>query len=148
MGGLYLHILKSGTKSWPYNYSFLGKQKTLSIGVIYPAVSLTSTRAKHEEASECLAQGFDPSEIKKGVKAEKLEQVANNFEAVARDWFESFLAKKSKSYCKRVTIYTNNDAFPYIGKTPICNLEPPDVCKVINRIAERGALRHRVLWSC
>ena len=38
-GGMYLHVLKTGAKCWHYNYSFLGKQKTLSLGT-YPEFSL------------------------------------------------------------------------------------------------------------
>ncbi len=37
--GLYLLINKTGGKYWRYNYRFMGKHKTLSIGV-YPDISL------------------------------------------------------------------------------------------------------------
>lgn len=37
-GGLVLHLTESG-KYWRFNYRFLGKQKTLSLGV-FPRVSI------------------------------------------------------------------------------------------------------------
>lgn len=147
-GGMYLQVLKSGTKSWRYNYSFLGKQQTLTLGT-YPEVSLKVARDKHEEARGLLARGVDPSEYKQSLKAEKVRAASNSFEAVAREWFQVFLSKKSESYYTRVTMYMNNDIFPYIGKSPISELEPPDINKVIQRIAQRGAVdsAHRAKQS-
>lgn len=41
-----------------------GKHKTLSLGV-YPAVSLATARARHQEAKRLLAEGLEPPSIKK-----------------------------------------------------------------------------------
>lgn len=147
-GGLYLHILKSGTKCWRYNYSYLGKQKTLSLGV-YPDFSLKETRERHEAARALLARGIDPNEHKQNQQTEKQLLASNSFEAIAREWFQVFLSKKSDSYYTRVTAYLEKDIFPYIGKSPIGEIEPPDINKVIQRIAGRGAVdaAHRAKQS-
>jgi len=55
--GLFLLINKSG-KYWRYQYRFVGKQKTLAIGV-YPNVSLKEARKRHQTARELLDQGID-----------------------------------------------------------------------------------------
>lgn len=147
-GGMYLHILKSGTKCWRYNYSHLGKQKTLSLGT-YPEFSLKEARERHEEARALLARGVDPGEYKKIQQSEQLLVANNSFEAVAREWFQVFLSKKSESYYTRVTTYLERDIFPFIGKLPISEIEPPDINKVVQRIAGRGALdaAHRAKQS-
>lgn len=52
-GGMYLHVLAAG-KYWRMNYRFVGKQKTLSLGV-YPAVSLAEARKGRDKAHKLLA---------------------------------------------------------------------------------------------
>ncbi len=61
---LFLLVSPSGSKLWRWNYSYDGKQKTLAFGP-YPQVSLTTARAKRDEASTQLSEGHDPSILKK-----------------------------------------------------------------------------------
>jgi hypothetical protein len=56
--GLYLHVKASG-KYWRMAYRYLGKQKTLAIG-IYPAVTLAQARKATEKARGLLAQDIGP----------------------------------------------------------------------------------------
>ncbi|PID99850.1 MAG: integrase [Acidobacteria bacterium] len=147
-GGMYLHILKSGTKCWRYNYTYLGKQKTLALGT-YPEFSLKEARERHDAARALLARGIDPGEFKRQQQEEQRTLESNSFEVVAREWFQHHLSKKSESYYTRVTAYMEKDIFPYIGKSLISELKPPDINKVIQRIAGRGALdaAHRAKQS-
>jgi hypothetical protein len=57
--GLFL-LVKAKSKYWRMSYRFMGKQKTLALGV-YPAVSLAKARQKRDKARELLAEGTDPS---------------------------------------------------------------------------------------
>jgi hypothetical protein len=66
-GRLFLYLSPTGGKHWRMGYRFGGKQKTLSFGA-YPTVSLVDARAKKDEAKRLLANGIDPSEIKKGMR--------------------------------------------------------------------------------
>lgn len=59
-GGLYLLVVPTGGRYWRYNYRFIGKQKTLALG-IHPDVPLEKARARHLEARRLLATGIDPS---------------------------------------------------------------------------------------
>ena len=63
-GGLYLLVKPNGAKCWRYNYRFLGKQKTLAIGV-YPDISLAEARKHHELARKKLAHDIDPNRTSK-----------------------------------------------------------------------------------
>ena len=56
-GGLYL-LVKSTGKYWRMDYRFVGKRKTLAIGV-YPSVSLVAARKKRDEARELLAKDIE-----------------------------------------------------------------------------------------
>lgn len=75
-GGLYLVVGKNGTKIRKFISSFSGKRKKLSFGV-YPDTTLENARRKAEEARNNIANGVDPSEIRKQDKAE-VSQAAEN----------------------------------------------------------------------
>src|SRR5215813_8694716 len=59
-GGLHLLVQPHGSKLWRLAYRFVGKQKTLSLGV-YPIISLQEARERRETAKRLLAKGIDPS---------------------------------------------------------------------------------------
>lgn len=60
-------VQPNGGKYWRLSYRFLGKQKTLALGV-YPAVTLAAARKKRDDAREQIAAGSDPGEAKKEAK--------------------------------------------------------------------------------
>jgi single-stranded DNA-specific DHH superfamily exonuclease len=88
-GGMYLLVTATG-KYWRYDYRFLGKRKTLAIG-LYPDVTLKDARALHDEARSLLAKGIDPSNHKQVVRATQAAKVENTFETVALEWFSKNL---------------------------------------------------------
>ena len=59
--GLHLLVLPSGGRYWRMNYRFLGKQKTLALGV-WPEVELADARAKRDETRRPLAKGINPAQ--------------------------------------------------------------------------------------
>lgn len=75
-GGLYLLIKPTGAKWWRLDYSIGGKRKTLSLGV-YPETSLADARGKADKARNQVANGIDPSDIRKEVKAAQLVATEN-----------------------------------------------------------------------
>jgi integrase len=148
-GGLYLEVAPSGGKWWRLKYRFDGKEKRLSLGV-YPDVSLKDARQRRDDARKLLANGTDPGENRKAVKAAKSERASNSFEVVAREWF----AKKSPSWAEsnasKILARLENDAFPWLGSRPISEITPPELLKVLRRIEDRGAVEsaHRVKNYC
>lgn len=52
--GLYMMVDKAGRKYWIYNYRYMVKHKTLSIGV-YPDISLKEAREQHQQARKKVA---------------------------------------------------------------------------------------------
>lgn len=96
-GGLYLLIKPNDAKWWRFDYTIRGKRKTPSIGV-YPTIGLADARRKANEARTTVANGTDPSDIRKSDNAaqqQAAEQerhldaglpIINSFEHICRDW--------------------------------------------------------------
>ncbi|MDR3300684.1 MAG: Arm DNA-binding domain-containing protein [Candidatus Accumulibacter sp.] len=80
--GLHLVITSNGHKFWRLKYRFDGREKLLSFGK-YPAVGLKDARERRDEARKLLANGDDPSAVKKAQKAERMKRAANASKAVA-----------------------------------------------------------------
>lgn len=68
--GMFL-LVKKTHKYWRMSYRWLGKQKTLALGV-YPGVSLAQARKLRADAREALAASIDPSQLKRETKANKV----------------------------------------------------------------------------
>ena len=84
-GGLYLEITPKGKKLWRFKYRVSGKPKLLSFGS-YPDISLAEARKRRQDARNNVANGVDPSEVRKEAKkAQAVEETT--FEVVAKEWF-------------------------------------------------------------
>lgn len=146
---LYLLVTYTG-KYWRFDYRFLGKRKTLALGV-YPDVSLAEARDKRDEARKLLAQHppIDPGENRKAIKAAMFSGAANSFEVVAREWWASYMTNKADSHKDKVIRRFELYLFPWIGKKPIADITAPEILISIKRIANLGKLEtaHRTLQA-
>ncbi|MEQ1667441.1 MAG: tyrosine-type recombinase/integrase, partial [Sulfuriferula sp.] len=125
----------------------------------YPAVTLAQARAKREEAKALLSSGEDPSKhvtkkAKKAVivQAQEAQQIAEDrlFENVAIEWHTKHTPNWKKTHSDKIIGRLRADVFPWIGKRPMNEINPPELLSVIRRIEARGALEtaHRVLANC
>ncbi|APJ16894.1 TPA: tyrosine-type recombinase/integrase [Aeromonas hydrophila] len=135
--GLFLLINKSG-KYWRLKYRFAGKEKKLSIGV-YPEISLKEARAQRDEARRMIAEGVDPSLVRKQNKAAIRLASENSFEALAREWHQSQLALWSSGHASRVIESLEVDAFPDLGLVPVAELTAPMMLDALRKVEKRGA---------
>lgn len=147
--GLFLLVSPSGGKWWRLKFRFDGREKLLSLGT-YPEVSLRDARQRRDDARKLLANGVDPSENRKAIKAAKSELAGNTFEVIAREWFAKKLPGWAKSNSDKILSRLENDAFPWLGSRPITEISPPELLKVLKRIEDRGAVEsaHRVKNYC
>ncbi|WP_186057675.1 tyrosine-type recombinase/integrase [Burkholderia gladioli] len=136
-GGMFLLVQPNGGKYWRLSYRFLGKQKTLALGV-YPAVTLAAARKKRDDAREQIAAGSDPGEAKKEAKRAAEIAAANSFEAVAREWFDSQHPGWTDSYAKKVLHSLKVDVFPKIGARPISEIDSPQMLAIVREVEARG----------
>ncbi len=160
-GGLYLEVSPSGGKWWRFKYRFGGKEKRLSLGV-YPDVTLAGrkdkdsgasidgARDKRDNARQLLADGIDPGENRKALKATRADRAANSFEVVAREWFAKFSPSWAEHHRDRIIRRLERDIFPWIGGRPIAEVTAPELLAVVQRIEKRGAIEtaHRALGNC
>lgn len=151
-GGLYIHVSPAGGKLWRLFYRFDGKQKTLALGK-YPEVSLADARKLRDEARALIAQGVDPSAHKREAKATaaiEAADMANTFEAVARDWFSKKRTAWTESHQKKILSRLENQLFPHIGNKQISALEASDYLAAVQKAEARGVIEtaHRLAQLC
>jgi len=133
---LYLFVNGKG-KYWRYDYAAGGKRKTLSLGV-YPEVSLGEARKRHQQARENLANGIDPSLLKRTHKNNQQIDATNSFNVIASEWFDVKMAGKSKKHLDRCRNILDKDLGPAIGSQPITAIKAPDVLRALRKIELRG----------
>jgi hypothetical protein len=90
-GGLQLWIDPKGAKRWRLAYRFNSTQRALAIGV-YPATGLKEAREARDGAKRLLAEGQDPNQAKRQIKAAQIVASANTFAGIAKE----LLAKKRR----------------------------------------------------
>ena len=137
--GMYLYVTTKGQKYWRLDYRFVGKRKTLALGV-YPEISLADARERRDEAKRLLANDLDPSEVKRVAKIAKSEAQENTFKAIAIEWFEKEKLTWSDSHIERNQRLLTKDLFPSIGNRVAKDLSPPDLLASLRKIESRGAL--------
>ncbi|MFN3812616.1 MAG: tyrosine-type recombinase/integrase [Roseateles asaccharophilus] len=161
--GLYLQLfVKGGSHGWRFAYSLAGRRNILSLGT-YPDTGLALARQKADEARRLVAEGQDPSAARREAKAEtqrkrQAERLADaglppdgSFEAVAREWLTRVHGVKvSAGHADRTRIRLEQDAFPWLGRRPIAEIEAPELLQALRRVEGRGAIEtaHRIKDAC
>ncbi|MDD2864820.1 MAG: tyrosine-type recombinase/integrase [Methylococcales bacterium] len=139
--GMYLLVSTSGGRYFRFDYRFGGKRKTLALGV-YPETSLKQARDKRDDARSQLADGIDPSEIR---KTDKITQTYT-FERMVREWFASnshtITSLTHHKKLRRFEIHV----FPILGNIAVNAVKSPDVFNLIKPLIAKGELEtaHRI----
>jgi integrase len=134
--GMFLLVNPNGSKYFRLKYRFGGTEKTLALGV-YPETSLKSAREKRDSARVQLANGIDPSIIR---KIEKTGSTENTLSAVAKEFMETNKKRWSVSHFNHVEQCFERDVFPWLGSRPLKDLTAVEVLTTLRRIVDRGAL--------
>ena len=140
--GLFLLVNPIGSKLWRWKYRVAGKEKLLALGS-YPVVSLQDARQRHEEARRLLAQGHDPSELRKAQKTARVQAEAiasDTFERVARDWMAYREAKgdTAETTAAKDRWRLETYLFPYIGQRPITEITAIELRDVLKKAEDAG----------
>ncbi|MFM9977855.1 MAG: tyrosine-type recombinase/integrase [Sphingomonadaceae bacterium] len=135
--GLHLLVLPTGGRYWRVNYRYLGKQKTLALGV-WPEVELADARAKRDVARRLLAKGCDPAVQAKLDKVAASVAAANTFKVVAEEWY----AKAEKEGLAPATLnkirWLLDFAYQAFGNRPIADILPHELLAVLRKFEARG----------
>ena len=161
-GGLYLEARPGGGGWWRLRYWRDSREGMLSLGT-YPETRLREARIRRDDVRRLIAAGGDPSatrKIEKADRARRREAKAladaglpgpGTFEQVARDWLATVHeAKVSAGHADRTRIRLEQDAFPWLGRRPIGEIEAPELLQCLRRVEARGAVEtaHRVKDAC
>ena len=135
--GLHLLVLPSGGRYWRLNYRYLGKYKTLALGV-WPEVDLADARGKRDEARRVLVRGVDPGEQSKLDKISASVAASNTFRAVAEEW----VAKIEQEGLSPVTLkkirWLLGFTYPALGNRPVVEISPHELLAVLRKVEARG----------
>ena len=147
--GLYLWVFADGRKYWRLRYYLLGKEKCLSLGV-YPRIGVKEARKRREVELRRLDNNLDPAAERRAEKIRARYAAENSFEAVAREWNKKQRHLWVPVHARDVLRRLEKNAFPYLARRPISEIDAPELLAAIRKIEDRGAhdLAHRVLQVC
>ncbi len=147
--GMYLYVTASA-KYWRYDYQFLGKRKTLAMGV-YPLVSLKDAVQKHTEARKLLDDGIDPMAAKLEVQAIESAKQDATFEKLATEWLNTPNKNRGPRTQQKIARWFQVDVFPFIGAMPIATINAQTVLTQVLRHTEAADTidkTHRIKQAC
>ena len=147
--GLFIRVTAAGGMYWQWRIRTARGETTVSYGK-YPEVTLAEAREKHMATRKQVRDGINPNDATRQAKIKREHDAANNFEAVAREWYEVKCEEWSDSYGDKIMRRFEVDVFPYIGKLPMAEIDPPTLLAVMRRIEKRGVIEtaHRALENC
>lgn len=114
----------SGARLWRLAYRFNGKQKSLALGK-YPTVSPLEARTERDTAKLLLRDGKDPPAECKASQRKRSIAGANNFKAIAEEWFEINQGRWVETWSPRLKNRLDDDLLPALGKRPIAAMPSP-----------------------
>ena len=148
-GGLFVIVRPNRAKWWRLKYRFAGKEKSLSVGT-YPDVGLQDARRRRDEARQLLARGVNPSDQRKAKHAASMDNTADTFETVAREFYESRLPNWKPRTSRMNLMRLEKHIFPKIGTQSITDVSAPDLLAMLQPLQEQEKFvtAHRVLTVC
>ena len=138
-GGLYLEVAVNGSKRWFWKYRLDGKEKRLALGR-YPDVSLKDARTARDVARLSQRAGKDPVQERAAARALVRVSNANNFAAIANEWFDNKAGGWSEHHKVRERRNLDKDLIPWIGKRPCNEIAAPELLAAVRRVEARGSL--------
>lgn len=134
--GLYLLVNPNGSMYWRLKYRYLGKEKTLALGV-YPEVSLKEATQAMSNAKKQLQEGLDPSAEKQEEKAQQVLSAENSFQVVAFEWYEKQSLAWSNSHSVKVK-WLIELLCDGVGRYPINEITAPQLLMALRPIENSG----------
>jgi integrase len=133
---MYLLVTPRGRKWWRFDYRFNGKRCTLSFGV-YDDVSLKTARERRREARELVANGINPSEVRKKEKVARAQ--ARTFEEITEEWRGKKALAWTPGHTERVHSRLKAYVYPWLGNKAIDGITAPVLLEVLRRVEDKGA---------
>ncbi|MEN0654082.1 MULTISPECIES: tyrosine-type recombinase/integrase [Hyphobacterium] len=136
-GGLYIFVHRSGSKLWRMRYRFNGRENVLSFGP-YPAVSLARAREMRAEAKTLLAEGIDPSEHGKAMKASQAALTEHTFDKIAAELSAKLRKEGKAEVTLRKKQWLIDMASADFGDRPITSISASDILTTLRKVEAKG----------
>ncbi len=140
--GLSLSVNAQGGKSWHFRYTWLGKQKRMSLGR-YPEIGLRDARIRRDEARILVAQGINPCAHRKLQQQSACLAAKHTFEAVYEKWLAhrglSLKSGRQTTLSVLPRVFAK-DVLPTLAKRSIHDVTRADLLDILGRIEQRKAL--------
>ena len=136
--GLWLVMQPSGRRSWAVRYRFAGRPAKLTLGG-WPALTLAAARKGAADALHDLANGIDPSAMRKVAKQKAVESEANTVAAICNEFLQRE-SKRLRTIDQRERILRRL-VYPAIGNRPIESLKRSEIVRLMDRIEDASGQR-------
>lgn len=137
--GLYLDVLRTGTRVWRWDFRFGGKGLTITLGR-YPELSLADARLERAALDKIRRSGIDPRTARHQAKASQVDAEAATFEAIARQWHAQRRGLWTATHAANIMSGLEREVFPHIGHMPVTQIKVPMVLSALKPIEQRGAV--------
>jgi integrase len=138
-GGLHLLVTPKGSKLWRMAYRFQGKQKLLSLGK-YPIISLSKARSERDAAKALLADGIDPSSIRKAEreKREEPKPVEETWKTLCQEWWQKRRREEASPTTLKKLTWLLEKTYPALGEKDPREITAPELLAVLRTVEAGG----------
>lgn len=135
VAGLRLQITLAGTKSWVLRTTVGDRRRVIGLGP-YPEVSLAEARDKAREAKRKIAEGIDPIEERKAVRAALAAAMARNlsFPDAADRWMTAKMSDRPEKSQKAIRSTIERYALPELGKLTVQQITVQDIARALGEV--------------
>ncbi|WP_024791017.1 MULTISPECIES: DUF4102 domain-containing protein [unclassified Lebetimonas] len=142
--GLYLRIRKTGKKYFVSRYTFLGKNRKITLGE-YPVLKLMQARKMNLEIREKIASGIDPLQEKQKEKQEQIEAEKlaieenlnkHKFKDIAIEWLEFKEQNIADVTYFKLLRRVENYLLPFLGDKFIEDITKKDIIDTIKKFKQ------------
>ncbi len=139
--GFGIRVTPRGVKSWVWLYRYAGKVRRLTLGEYNPGsadhMGLAAARAEHAANLALLEKGTNPADLKR--EAQQAEREAPTVAQLAGEYLERWAKPKKASWQEDERMLAK-DILPKIGKLKAQEVRRRDIIRILDRVADRGAL--------
>ena len=133
--GIQLVISTSGEKWWRYDYQWVGKNKSISLGS-YPIIDLNKVRQQRKVFEDLIDKNIDPAAHRESWAAQN--DKIDTFTHVSNEWLASRSKTMSEQLKAKTTVRLKNDILPALGNRPIRNISRTIILELIKAIENKG----------
>ncbi len=118
-------------------YRFDGKQKLLSFGS-YPTVTLIKAREARDIAKKLLAEGLDPSAVRKSERQAKRTSRTNTLKSLAEECLDKWKAEGDAEATLSKKKWLLNLVISDLGSSAIADIKAAELLAVLRKIESAG----------